>query len=210
MTLLRLMPAEVTMRDAHTLTGRLVPYDTPAPVVDLLADGSIDKYREGFRTTAFENAFAGPHRVRLVDGHRINGDRGPDLAVATSLRHAADGSGLEGEFRMLTESDAERVANLLDVGVTGLSVGFAPARGGTHTDADGVRWRTRALLDHVSLEAVGAYAGAEVLAFRTDEPDELAIAEAEYEAMVADIDERLAKARAAQNEWMERLGIRAE
>ncbi len=172
--------------DPHTLTGRAVPYDTPAQVTDQLPTGALDTYQEGFRSGAFDHQFGTPHRVRLVDGHSPDGLVGPDLAIATEMRNADDG--LHVDFRVFDQS-ASKVAELLDVGVADLSVGFSPARMGTEIDDAGVRWRTKALLRHVSLEPVGSYDGAQVLAFR-GEPDPMLEAEdAEYERRLAELDE---------------------
>jgi HK97 family phage prohead protease len=200
--LVRRFTAEhVTQTDGRTLTGRVVPYDTTADVVDMLPDGGFDAYREGFRNTAFVHEMDGPHRVRLVDGHHPDGTHGPDLAVGAAMRNLDDG--LEMDFRMLTEHDAEKTRTLLDVGVAGLSVGFKPCRGGTTIDPDGTRWRTKALLLHVSLEAAGAYPDAQVLALRGDDLE--AKAEADYQAYVDDLDEYLRTAQAAQAELRARL-----
>jgi HK97 family phage prohead protease len=205
-TLYRLVPAELARPDARTLTGTAVRYDTPTDVVDLLPDGTADVYREGFRSSAFVNSFAQPQRVRLVDGHQIDGSQGPDIGIAVAMRSEADA--LVVDFRLFPET-AGKVEMLLDEGVQGLSVGFAPARGGTELDAAGVRWRTRAMLRHVALVPQGAYPGAEVTALR-DGPDDLAIAEAEYAARVAELDDFLARIQAEQDEWRTRIAPPAD
>jgi len=188
--------------DPRTLSGRVVPYDVAADVVDVLPDGTADVYREGFRASAFAHQLVAPHRVRLRDGHH---EPARDLAIATTM--TSTDTGLDVDFRFLTDADAERAATLLDVGVADLSVGFKPLRGGTSIDDDGTRWRTRALLDHVALEPQGAYPGAEVTAFRSDVDDEEARAEADYLAREAEIDAFLARARATQSELEARFGL---
>ena len=64
--------------------------------------------------------------------------------------------------------------------------------GHTELDAAGVRWRTRAHLDQVALEPKGAYATAQVMAFRA-EADAMAQEAAEAAAAAAD-DETKARA----------------
>jgi phage head maturation protease len=110
-----------------------------------------------------------------------------------------DDGGLTVDFRIFDET-ASKVETLLEVGVADLSVGFSPARMGTEIDGDGTRWRTKALLRHVSLEAVGAYTGAKVLAFRGDPDDMLEEADAEYERRLAELDDYLALEHARQDE----------
>lgn len=197
-TLYRVGLAHLERSDPHTLTGRAVPYDTPTEVTDLdPTTGQYNTYREGFRAGAFDHQFKEPTRVRLVDGHQPNGSTGPDLAIATSLRNG-DG-GLIADFRIFDDA-AAKVETLLEVGVGDLSVGFSPARMGTDIDADGTHWRTKALLRHVSLEPVGAYPDAKVLAFRGDPDAMLEEAEAEYERRMTELDEYLELERARQQE----------
>jgi hypothetical protein len=71
---------------------------------------------------------------------------------------------------------------------------------GTEIDGDGVRWRTKALLRHVSLEPVGSYSGAQVLAYRGDPDDMLEADDAEYERKAAELEEYLELERARQAE----------
>jgi HK97 family phage prohead protease len=198
-TLYRVGLAHLDRPDPHTLTGRAVPYDQAADVTDLLPTGDLDRYREGFRAGAFDHQFPTPHRVRLVDGHTPDGSTGPDLAIATAMRN--DDDGLMVDFRIFDDA-AGKVETLLEVGVADLSVGFSPARMGTEIDDAGVRWRTKALLRHVSLEPVGAYPGAEVLAFRGDPDDVLEEADAEYQRKLAEIDEYVEAERARQAEMV--------
>jgi HK97 family phage prohead protease len=196
-TFYRMGLAELEHPDPHTLTGRAVPYDTPAQVTDQLPTGELESYREGFRSGAFDHQFGTPHRVRLVDGHSPDGTVGPDLAIATDMRN--DDGGLLVDFRVFDHA-ASKVDTLLEVGVGDLSVGFSPARMGTEIDGDGVRWRTKALLRHVSLEPVGSYSGAQVLAYRGDPDDMLEADDAEYERKAAELEEYLELERARQAE----------
>lgn len=201
-TLLRRYSAVLSRPDERTLTGRVVPYDEITDVVDVLEDGSLDSYREGFRRGVFDRAAKDPRRIRLIDGHAEHGP-GPHFGIATELR--SDETGLDVDFRILPtrQSDLE---TMLDVGVTDLSVGFRPVKGGTDVARDGVRWRTRAVLIHVALEPTGSYPGAEVLAYR----GELAVAEVEreYDDRVRELAEFAARARARQAELDEMLSRR--
>lgn len=198
--LVRRYAADLTRTDPRTLTGLAVPYDVVADVADLLPDGTVDAYREGFRSTAFTHAMAAPHRVRLKDGH-ADGTVGADLGIATAMRNVD--AGLEVAFRVFDDQTA-KVETLLDVGVSDLSVGFSPVKGGTH-ETGGVRWRTKAVLRHVALEPVGAYPGAEVLAYR-DGDDLTEQLGAEYDAWLAEVVDFAAKARAEQDELLARYG----
>lgn len=179
-TLLRAFPAAFEQVGQRQLTGRLVPYDTPTEVLDMLADGKPDRYWEGFRQGAFSPQSGSTEkgvfrRIGLI--HKHEGGLG-FLGPFTGLREQADG--LYGDVSIL-RSRANDVEDLLANGVEELSVEFRlPGRANTEV-IDGVRWRVRAHLDAVALEPKGAYSGARVLAFR-DEMDEIERAAAEQEA----------------------------
>lgn len=191
---IRAYPAELQRIDQHQLTGRLVPYDVVADVLDELPDGQIDVYQEGFRRGAFEPQVAlrsKLSKISLVHTHEGGlGYLGPFVA----LREQPDG--LYGDVRVL-RSRADDVEDLLEAGVNELSVEFRlPRTGHTEVDASGVRWRTRAHLDRVALEPKGAYTSAQVIAYRT-EVDEERRAEAEA-AAAADAERQAREAEAAQ------------
>lgn len=177
LTHLRAYPTTLERTGPHQLTGRFVPYDVVADVLDELPDGQVDIYREGFRRGAFapqvDTAEPGVlRRIGLVHTHAGGlGYLGPVVA----LREAPDG--LYGDVAVL-RSKAGDVEDLMSAGVSELSVEFRlPKVGHTSVDDAGVRWRTRAHLDQVALEARGSYTGARVLAYRA-ELDELAQEEA--------------------------------
>lgn len=179
--LTRKFAGELVQTDDHTLKGRAVPYDVVADVVDVDPAGNVVAFREGFRAGAFHNQVnSGEYaRIVLVDGHQ-----GQKLGVARGLEDA-DG-GLDVVFR-IKPSAVNDVSMLLEEGVRDLSVGFVAVRGGTTRADDGTLWRTRAYLDHVALEAEGAYPGAEVLAFRNG--DAHAAAAAESASYVSGVEE---------------------
>lgn len=184
----RAFPTMVERTGPRELSGRLVPYDESAHVVDFLADGQIDLYREGFRRGAF-----GPQASSTSQGviakvsliHRHEGGLGY-LGPFTALREAPDG--LYGTARIMPSLE-DNVAMLLDSGIRELSVEFRVAKDSTEVDADGVRWRTRAHLDQVALEPKGAYSSAQVLAYRAaadEQHEEQAAEQARREAEEAE------------------------
>jgi HK97 family phage prohead protease len=168
LTFLRAYPTTIERTGQRQLTGRLVPYGVVTDVGDELPDGRVDIYREGFRAGAFSpQADAGKQRfvakIGLVHSH--DGGLGY-LGPFTALREEADG--LYGDVAIL-RSRADDVEDLLASGISELSVEFrVPKANATETAADGVRWRTRAHLDQVALEAKGAYGSARVLAYRAE------------------------------------------
>lgn len=166
LTYLRAFPSEIERTGPRQLTGRVVPYNVPADVLDELPGGQYDVYREGFRPGAF-----GPQvntrekgvlsKIALV--HRHDGGLGY-LGPFTGLREQPEG--LYGDVAVL-RSKADDVEDLLAAGIAELSVEFRlPRSNHTDIDADGIRWRTRAHLEGVALEPKGAYRSAQVLAYR--------------------------------------------
>lgn len=162
-------PSEMSFDD-HVLSGRLVPYGEVADVADMLPDGTIDRYREGFELGAFARQATSRERgvLNRVSMRHLH-DRGDGLGFLghlTALREEADG--LYGSVPVIA-SRAQDVDGLIRNGVDGLSIEFHSPKGGTN-ERDGVRWRSRAVLWAISLEPVGAYAGARVLSYREPMP----------------------------------------
>ncbi len=184
LVLVRAFPTDIERTGPRQLTGRLVPYDEPTEVLDILPDGEPDLYTEGIRPGAFAaQANAGEKRFVAKIGliHRHEGGLG-FLGPFRELREEPDG--LYGDATILRSKEND-VEDLLAEGIDGLSVEFrVPKANGTEIGADGIRWRTRAHLDQVALEPVGAYERAQVLAYRAavDEETSKAAAEAEAEA----------------------------
>lgn len=225
-TFVRAFATTLEQTGTRQLTGRFVPYDVDALVLDELPDGNVDIYREGFRRGAFAPQIdsrepAVLRRIGLVHTHA--GGLGY-LGPVTALRDGDDG--LWGDVAVL-RSKANDVEDLMGAGVSELSVEFRlPKVGHTTVDDDGVRWRTRAHLDQIALEAKGAYTGARVLAFRA-ELDELAqqeaarAAEAEAERIAAEAAaaaereqaeaaEAAVKRRAELDEWLAAEQVKQE
>ena len=150
------------------LFGLLVPYNVRARVVDVLPDGKLDVYDEGFRGGAFERQAQSTEPgviKRVAFWHTHDHQEGAGyFGPARSLEERADG--LVGEFKILPTKRAD-LQMLIDEGHADLSVEFREARGTTEIDDAGVRWRTKAHLGGVALDPAGAYPGAEVLSYRS-------------------------------------------
>jgi HK97 family phage prohead protease len=177
--LVRAFTTDLQMTGPRTLTAQFVPWNLPTEVADRSETGKLDIYVEGFRRGAFDGQATSsePAVLRRVGfKHAHVGGLG-FLGHLTALRNTDDG--LEGDVSIL-RSKADDVADLLDSGIDGVSMEFQVLRGGEQRE-DGVRWRTRAHLHAVALEAQQAYAGARVLAFR-EEIDEQLATEAEAQA----------------------------
>lgn len=212
-THVRAFPSDIVRTGQRQLTGRLVPYNEIADVMDILADGRYDIYREGFKPGAFapQAGIKGKgivEKIGLV--HRHEGGLGY-LGPFTALREEPDG--LWGDALILP-TKAEDVGALLQAGVDELSIEFrSVAQDHTMVDDSGVRWRVRAHLDQVALEPKGAYRSAQVLQFRAEmdrekaEKAEEAAKRAEAEAAEA---EEWRQAQAAAEEARARAEKEAE
>lgn len=206
----RAVPAELHLRaeplpnGARQMTGRLVPYNVVATVLDETPAGR-EIYQEGFRPGAF-------------DGQVTNGSTNRGILSKISLIHRHEGGlGFLGPFVALREmpdglwgdanvvpSKADDVAALIRDGVQELSIEFrVPKADGTSVTDDGVRWRTRAYLEQVALEPKGAYSTAQVLAFRK-EVEEAELEEAEAAAEKSEADQALELAEATQAAVLQR------
>jgi HK97 family phage prohead protease len=184
LVLVRAFPTDLERTGPRTLTGRLVPYNHPTDVVDILPDGEIDVYTEGFRPGAFATQANSQekgvvNRIGLV--HRHDDGLG-FLGPFASLRE--DDDGLYGDASIL-RSRADDVEDLLANGIDELSIEFRIPQATTEIGSDGIRWRTKAHLDQVALEPKGAYSQAQVLAYRAaldaESADQQATAAAEAE-----------------------------
>lgn len=152
--------------DGRTVDLRLVPYNQPATVADLIGGRPGPAYREGFRPGAFRAQLRAASHVWLTFGHaQAFTER---LGSGVTLDEHDDA--LYGTFRTV-DSDIGRHAYAMvrDGILSECSVAFVPER--SVTDPDGTVWRTKARLDQVGLcrAGEGAYRGADVLAARTAE-----------------------------------------
>src|SRR5215471_16331154 len=122
---MRAYPAQVEQSGPQQLTGRLVPYDVSADVLDILENGKPDIYKEGFRRGAFDGQVEpGRTNSRVLTKigliHRHEGGLGY-LGPFVGLRDEPDG--LWGDVNILP-SKADDVLSLLQSGVDELSVEF--------------------------------------------------------------------------------------
>jgi HK97 family phage prohead protease len=144
--------------DGRTLVGPVLPWGTPARVLD---QGRLV-------TETFERgALAGtdPARVPLTATHPRDAGTLP-IGVTLTIDDRADAAW--GEWRVSDTMIGNEVLALARDGVPlGLSVGFMELPGGSRWSADRARvTRTRAALDHVAVVRVPAYAGAGVAGVR--------------------------------------------
>jgi len=204
---LRANPTQIEQTGPRQLTGRLVPYDLPTQVLDMLPDGGMDTYTEGFRRGAFSPQ-AGSKAKGVINKIGLVHTHGPHglgyLGPFVGLREEDDG--LYGDARILPSLEGD-VGMLLENGIDELSVEFRLPRADHTVEVDGVKWRVRAHLDQVALEPKGAYATAQVLAYRS-EMDEQQREQAERDA--AEKVEREAAEAAEAEKQAERDRVAAE
>jgi HK97 family phage prohead protease len=144
--------------DGRTLHGPLLPWGTPAQVID----------RGRLVTETFtRGALVGtdPARVPLTATHPRDAGTLP-IGVTIEIEDRSDAA--YGSWRVSDTLLGNEVLALARDGVPlGLSVGFAEIPGGSRWNAERTRvTRTRAALDHVAVVRVPAYAGAGVVGVR--------------------------------------------
>jgi Escherichia/Staphylococcus phage prohead protease len=144
--------------EGRTLHGALLPWGVPARVLDR---GRI--VVEDFERGAL--AGADPARVPLTATHPQ--DAGT-LPIGRTLAIEERDDAAWGEWLVSDTALGNEVLALARDGVRlGLSVGFMEVPGGSRWSPDRRRvTRTRAVLDHVAIVRVPAYAGAEVVGVR--------------------------------------------
>jgi HK97 family phage prohead protease len=145
--------------DGRTIHGPVLPWGVPARVLDA---GRLV-------TETFERgALAGtdPTRVPLTATHPRDAGTLP-IGVTLSIEERSDAA--YGSWRVSDTLLGNEVLALARDGVPlGLSVGFEEVPGGSRWSPDRQRVaRTRALLDHVAVVRVPAYAGAGVVGVRS-------------------------------------------
>jgi HK97 family phage prohead protease len=145
--------------DGRTLHGPVLPWNVPARVLDA---GRL--VTETFTRGALDGT--DPARVPLTATHPRDAGTLP-IGVTLSIEDRADAAW--GEWRVSDTMLGNEVLALARDGVPlGLSVGFAEVPGGSRWSADRQRvTRTRALLDHIAVVRVPAYAGAGVVGVRS-------------------------------------------
>ena len=145
--------------DGRTLHGPLLPWGTEARVVDA---GRL--VTETFERGAL--AATDPARVPLTATHPRDAGTLP-IGRTLTIEDRTDAAW--GEWLVSDTMIGNEVLALARDGVPlGLSIGFAEVPGGNRWSADRQRvTRTRALLDHVAVVRVPAYAGAGVAGVRS-------------------------------------------
>jgi HK97 family phage prohead protease len=165
----RSFPVQLEVTDQRTVEGLVVPYNTPAPITELRADGMIS-YREQFVRGAFERATrkGNAGRVALVYSH----DETLPNRLGYGLEFRETDDGLLGTFR-LDESTAAKARDVLTTSHSGLSISFLSLLPKAFTEKAGsLVTRAAAHLQHVAAVANPAYAGAGVTAIREGDLDE--------------------------------------
>ena len=166
--------------DERTVHGRVVPYGEIAEVGDLIEGGEPRIYREAFELGAFRGVAKAAHRVELTHEHgTAAADR---IGRAVELIERDDG--LYGVFRVFADRDGDHVLTLVREGVLhGMSVVARTLSAGKRRG--GVVIRTACHLESVGLTSRPAYAGAEVLAVRSQLDDERPRRNADIDARLA-------------------------
>jgi HK97 family phage prohead protease len=140
--------------ETRIVTGVAVPYDetsylVPNPSGERIARGAFAKSIRQRET-----------KIPLLVGHGHSG-----AAVGLSTRWADDDAGLLGAFRIKTGHVGDEALEDVRTGhLPAMSVGFKPLAMGRHSDGSAIVKEGRLL--EVSLCAVGAYEGAQVVSVR--------------------------------------------
>jgi HK97 family phage prohead protease len=172
--LVREFPVEVAeVGDGRTLEARIVPYNTPAKVVDLPQNGGTGiPYMESWAPGAFDRQSGALNRVKVW----LNFEHQPGLQGVVGHGEELDSrpDGLYGTFRMHDDADGNKALGMVREGLlTGISLEAFSIR--HRRTAEGIVERVRGHLDKVSLCRLSkaAFEGAQVLAVReTPSPDE--------------------------------------
>ncbi len=143
--------------DGRTLVGPVMPWGIEAQVLDR-GRLVVETFQRG--------ALAGtvPGSVPVMARHPRDGETLP-IGVSTEVDERADAAWWAGRISATNLGD-EVLALARDGVPLGLSVGFVEVPGGSRWLSRDRVVRTRALLDHVAVVRVGAYAGAEVVGVR--------------------------------------------
>lgn len=143
--------------DGRTVYGRIVPYGEVVSFLD--HDGAVR--RERFVRGAFAKQSGAASRVTLSFEHQ----EGFQNTVGYGSKLLEQDDGAYATFR-LYESDARKVAEMIDTSHGGLSVEFEPRGTRDEVDDQGVIVRRSVHLRRVGITGTPAYSGAEVLAVR--------------------------------------------
>lgn len=154
--------------DTHIAEGIIVPWNTPAPIVERVA-GRLVRYREQWVPGAFARAERAPSRVPLVYNHSDSFADRLGYAIAFETRD----EGQWARFK-LDPSRAEQAIDALTTSHESMSIAFVSVVPVAGTELDGALvTRKSALLRHVAAVVSPAYVDARFDAVRsTDDDDE--------------------------------------
>ncbi len=153
--------------DGRVLFGALLPWGTEAQVMDR---GRL--VTETFQRGALHGT--DPAAVPVMARHPRDGETLP-IGVSVEVEERADAAWWAGRISATALGD-EVLALARDGVPLGLSVGFVEVPGGSRWLSRDRVVRTRALLDHVAVVRVGAYAGAEVVGVRAGGGEQVRVA----------------------------------
>lgn len=163
------LPEALHLRDdGRTVDGLIVPWNTPADVIDVTATG-VRKYREGFLSTSFDQMMREGRKrgnfgfMRLKIDHDDATDRIAGFARTVEVGE----QGARAEFRLYRGSNLELFQSMIEESHDGLSVEFVDLA--KPLERDGVTWRTQVWVSGVATTPEPAYANAKVLAMRSDD-----------------------------------------
>lgn len=158
------------LEDGRTVEGRVVPYETPARVIDREPDGSMKVYLEQFLKRSCLAMAQGIKRrgngafLPLLMDHRPT-DFHARVGYCLTLEDQDDGAW--GTFRLYEGQELEKVTSMLRESHTGLSVSFQDMK--PPKLIDGVMSRVQVHLEHVAATPTPAYAGAGISGIRATE-----------------------------------------
>jgi HK97 family phage prohead protease len=161
----RTFAADLTPGSGRTLDALIVPYGKPTRVADAPENGGTGEfYVESWRRGAFAEQTRDRKQAAAV---YLNFEhaRGIQGIVGRGLELRDTPAGLEGTFRLLNHSDADKALELVKEGtLNGISLEARVRR--SERRPDGSVERVKARLDAAALCRRPAYAGAQVLALR--------------------------------------------
>ncbi len=167
----------VEVGDGRTIVARIAPLGVDARV----RDGDGPEYVERIMAGAFRRQTRDPARVPILLNYEHREGLGDQIGRAVELVERDDG--LHGTFVALSTPFGDQGLDLIRAGIVGLSLQASVPADGSRL-VDGVVVRHRLVLRHVALTASPAYVGAEVVAVRSvdldDVPPRRALAALDY------------------------------
>ena len=160
--------------DGRTLTGRIVPYNEVANVVDFDEETqTMVRYQETFLPhslaamaqgfAARGGKFANGQFIPLLIDHNDNFDN--MVGHATELRDEDDGA--YASFRLYDDARITKIRSVLTESHTGLSISFRDVR--APKIANDIVQRVQVFVAHVAATPSPTYANAGILAIRSNE-----------------------------------------